>query len=105
MRIYLLVALLCALPMAACAPEQVSPSTPAGANGPARIAIRAARLFDGRSDTLVTGVTVLVEGTTIKAVGKDLAVPPDAALIELGDATLLPGFIDAHVHLASEASE
>jgi imidazolonepropionase-like amidohydrolase len=38
------------------------------------------------------------------AVGGDAAIPAGAQVIDLGDATLLPGFIDAHVHLSSESS-
>src|SRR5439155_20391991 len=41
----------------------------------------------------------------ITAVGPSAAIPPNAQVIDLGDATLLPGFIDAHVHLTEEASE
>ena len=63
------------------------------------IVIKAARLFDGRSGGLLTGVKVIVEGERIAAVGPDGAVPDGARVIDLGDATLLPAFIDAHVHL------
>ena len=44
-----------------------------------------------------------MSGTKIQAVGSDLKIPDDAQVIDLGDATLLPGFIDAHVHLSQEA--
>jgi imidazolonepropionase-like amidohydrolase len=69
--------------------------------------LRAARYFDGRGDTVVDGgVAVLVENGLITRVGKATAIvaPPDAETIDLGDATLLPGFIDAHTHTTFESS-
>ncbi|HEX4749049.1 MAG TPA: amidohydrolase family protein [Bryobacteraceae bacterium] len=59
--------------------------------------LKAARLFDGKSDTLVQPGIVVVSGNKIQAVGG--GAPADAKVIDLGDATLLPGFIDAHTHL------
>lgn len=67
-----------------------------------RVAIRAARLIDGKGETVVKNAVVLVEGEKITAVGSGLAIPLDATVIDLGDATLLPGLIDAHTHLLSE---
>ncbi len=66
---------------------------------PAKFALKAAHLFDGKSKTLLANGVVLVEGNRITAVGSNLAIPPDARVIDLGDATLSPGFIDAHTHL------
>ncbi len=63
------------------------------------IALKAARIFDGKSDRIETGGTVLVEGESIAACGPNLRVPAGAELIDFGDATLCPGFIDAHTHL------
>ena len=71
----------------------------------APIALKAAHLFDGRSGQLVSPGVVVVRGDRIVAVGRDAAIPADARVIDLGDATLLPGFIDAHTHLASDHSE
>jgi imidazolonepropionase-like amidohydrolase len=68
-------------------------------------AIRAARMFDGKSNTTIPDAVVIVEGTTIKAAGAHLAVPAGAKVIDLGDATILPGFIDAHTHLSDEGSD
>ena len=65
-------------------------------------AIRAARLIDGKSDTVVNDAVVLVAGDRIAAVGSKLAIPPSAKVIDLGDATILPGLIDSHTHLLSE---
>jgi imidazolonepropionase-like amidohydrolase len=60
-------------------------------------AIKAARLIDGTGAAPVRNAIVVVNGETITAIGT--AVPAGATVIDLGDATLLPGFIDAHVHL------
>jgi imidazolonepropionase-like amidohydrolase len=67
--------------------------------------LRAARLFAGKGDASAKNAVVIVEGSTIKAVGSDLAIPAGANVIDLGDATLLPGFIDAHTHLTFESGE
>jgi imidazolonepropionase-like amidohydrolase len=74
---------------------------------PRPIVLRAERAFSGVSDHLMTGgVTIIVENGTIKAIGpKSLAVPAGAEIVDLQDATLLPGFIDAHDHITFEAGE
>jgi len=66
------------------------------------VAIRAARLIDGKSDNVVKDAVVLVAGDKIAAVGSQLAIPANTRVIDLGDVTLLPGLIDAHTHLLSE---
>ena len=63
-------------------------------------AIRAAHLFDGRSDTLISPGLIVVSGNSIQSVGGTAAA--NATVIDLGDATLLPGFIDAHTHLTMD---
>jgi imidazolonepropionase-like amidohydrolase len=68
------------------------------------VALKAARLFDGTSGRVVSGAVVLVQDGRITAAGSRLAIPAGARVIDLGDATLLPGFIDAHVHLSGERS-
>jgi imidazolonepropionase-like amidohydrolase len=70
----------------------------AGAAGPV-VQIRCGRLIDGRGDQAATGVTVLVAGDRITAIGKDLPANPAARAIDLGDATCLPGLIDLHAHI------
>lgn len=72
---------------------------------PARLVLRAAHLFDSTSGTLVDGAAVVIEGEKIVAAGKGVQAPPDAQVIDLGDATLLPGLIDAHVHLTGESQD
>lgn len=61
--------------------------------------LKAARMFDGKSDALVTPGIVVVTDGKIAGVGANANRPSDAEVIDLGDATLLPGFIDAHTHL------
>jgi imidazolonepropionase-like amidohydrolase len=60
-------------------------------------ALKAARLFDGTSDRPIVPGVVVVSGNKIQAIGD--TAPANATVIDLGDATLLPGFIDAHTHL------
>lgn len=66
-----------------------------------RIAVRAGRLFDARSDKLVANQVVLIEGERILEVGPAdrIKIPADAEVIDLSRATLLPGLIDAHTHV------
>ncbi|MGH9369248.1 MAG: amidohydrolase family protein, partial [Thermoanaerobaculia bacterium] len=67
--------------------------------------VRAARIFDGTGERVLPNAVVVIEGSRIKGVGAGIPVPPGATMIDLGDATLLPGFIDSHTHLTGEASE
>jgi imidazolonepropionase-like amidohydrolase len=68
------------------------------------VAIRAAALFDGVSEALLADPVIIIDGTSIVAVDSRVAAPPDAQLIDLAGATLLPGLIDTHVHLAFDAT-
>jgi len=67
--------------------------------------LKAARLFDGKSETLATPGVLVVTGGKIVGVGARVAIPAGAEVIDLGDATLLPGFIDAHTHLTFPYSD
>ncbi len=71
---------------------------------PRTIVLKAAHLFDSVSGTLTEHGVVVVSGSKIQAVGSDAAIPAGAEVIDLGDATLMPGFIDAHVHLSMQSS-
>ncbi|MEO5825704.1 MAG: amidohydrolase family protein [Gemmatimonadales bacterium] len=64
------------------------------------VAISAARMLDVRSGRTITPGLVVVQGGKITQVGG--AAPSGAEAINLGDATLMPGFIDAHTHLTFE---
>jgi len=74
-----------------------SPGAPSGSTAARRIAIRAARLLDVRSGKYVDHPVVVVLGDRIESVGS--AAPAGASVVDLGDRTLLPGFVDAHTHV------
>ncbi len=71
-----------------------------GAAAPRRVVVlHAARLLDVAGERIVTPGEVLVEGQRIVAAGAHVDRPAGAEVIDLGDMTLMPGMIDAHVHL------
>jgi len=76
----------------ACATQAQQPAS-------APIVLHAARLLQVDTGTLLQPGEILVEGERIRAVGRSVDHPQRAKIIDLGDATLLPGLIDAHVHL------
>ena len=84
----------------------VSPTNSRGAenDAPPPIVLKAARLFDGKSKALVTNGVVIVQGATITDAGSNLPIPSGASVINFGDATLSPGFMDAHTHLTFDFS-
>ena len=67
--------------------------------GQTPIVLRAARLLDIESGKMLKPGEVLVSGERIVEVGATVTHPPAAEIVDLGDRTLLPGLIDAHVHL------
>jgi imidazolonepropionase-like amidohydrolase len=78
------------------------PSLPAPqARATERLAIRAGRLFDGKSDTLRKQQIVLIEGSRIVQVGSasDVRIPAGTDVLDLSNVTLLPGLIDGHTHV------
>jgi imidazolonepropionase-like amidohydrolase len=80
------------------APIGIRPQAP---EGKGVIALKAARLIDGTGAPVINNAVVIVTDNKITAVGAaaSVRVPADAKVIDLGDVTLLPGFIDAHTHL------
>src|SRR5881397_2299567 len=68
------------------------------------IALKAERMFDGKSKTLVQHGVIIVQGDKIVDVGSNLTIPGGAKVIDLGDTTLAPGFMDAHTHLTLDYS-
>ena len=68
------------------------------------IVLKAARLFDGKSNALVRNAVVIVHGDKIVDAANNLPIPSGAQVIDLGDATLCPGFMDAHTHLTADFS-
>jgi imidazolonepropionase-like amidohydrolase len=71
--------------------QQTTPQTP--------IVLHAARLLDVANARVITPGEILIEGERIEAVGTSVHHPAGAEVIDLGDTTLMPGLIDAHVHL------
>lgn len=76
---------------------QVASSTPSTPKRP--IVLHAARLLDIEGGKIVSPGEVLVQDERIVEVGSSVKHPADAQVIDLGDTTLMPGLIDAHVHL------
>ena len=66
------------------------------------VVVKAARMFDGKSDHATSPGLVVIENGKIAQVGG--TAPAGAEVIDLGDATLLPGLIDAHTHLTMQSS-
>jgi imidazolonepropionase-like amidohydrolase len=67
------------------------------------VAIKAAHMIAVPGGNVIANAVVIVDGDTITAAGANLPIPAKAKVIDLGDATILPGFIDAHTHLIGRA--
>jgi len=93
--VILLVVLVCGSALLAAQGRGNQPS------GPQKLtAIRAGRVVDPENGTAAANQIILVEGERIRDIGPDLAIPPNAEMIDLSRLTLLPGFVDTHTHEA-----
>ena len=63
------------------------------------VAVRAGRLFDARAGKMVDNQIVLIRGDRITDVGGSVSIPSGARVLDLSSATVMPGMIDAHVHV------
>lgn len=79
--------------------QPATAQTPASTAPP--LVVRAARMLDVESGRMLTNVRVVIEGDRIQSVNP-ATVPSGARTIDLGDVTLMPGFIDMHTHLSGE---
>src|SRR5436190_6348549 len=61
-------------------------------------------MFDGKSNALIQSGVVIVQGDKIVDAGSNLQIPSGVEVIDLGEATLSPGFMDAHTHLTADFS-
>ncbi len=74
------------------------PPTPPQYAEPGTILVRAGRLFDPRTGTLLTNQSILIQGQRIVDVGSNVTAPAGATTIDLSQATVVPGLIDSHLH-------
>lgn len=81
------------------------PAQSSHAEPPATVYIKAGRLFDGTGDSYRRNVVITVEGDRIKAVApaNSVSILADAQVVDLSNATVLPGLIDCHTHLGGRA--
>ncbi len=79
-------------------PGAIRPGPP---QGKGVVVLRAARLIDGTGKASISNAVLIVTDEKITAVGAagDVPIPAGARIIDLGDVTLLPGFVDAHTHI------
>ena len=79
-------------------------SLAAGPDAPP-VALRCGHLLDVQSGGLIENAVILTTGGRITAVGAALPIPPGASIVQLPEATCLPGLIDVHVHLTNDVTK
>src|ERR1700758_771456 len=89
--------LLLLLALSVCFSRLSAQNPPASAKRP--LVLHAARLLDIEGGKIIAPGEILVEGDRIVEVGSSVKHPQGAEVLDLGDTTLMPGLIDAHVHL------
>jgi imidazolonepropionase-like amidohydrolase len=89
--------LACLLALVALQPSFAQQAPPT----PQRVVIRAARMLDVESGRIIPDARIVVEGDRIQAINP-ATLPAGVRVIDLGDLTLAPGFIDTHTHLGGE---
>lgn len=73
------------------------------AQAPKITVIKAGKLIDTENGKVLENQLILIENNIIKAVGANVSIPANATVIDLSNATVMPGFMDMHVHLMNEA--
>jgi imidazolonepropionase-like amidohydrolase len=95
LSIHLVISGLCALTLGCC----ISGARDKAAPAPKRVAIRAGRLIDGKSDTPIGNALILIDGDKIVSVTPGGTAPAGVEVIDLSQSTVLPGFMDTHTHI------